>query len=223
MNRMANTLEDSMKIARRVAPGLLMLAVPLLLGSGVNESIHVGDGETHEGSFSAVNGKVMVGNNATVRGDLSSVNGGIRIGTSSRVASATSVNGSVTIGAGSQVEGEVSSVNGGITLDDGARAARVGTVNGGIDLTGAEIEGDVRTLNGDVELTQGAIVGGSIVIEEKHSSRDHRSRAQRLTIADGSEVRGDIIVEDPNLDVEVHLRGGGRVLGRIEHARVIKE
>ncbi len=212
-----------MRVDQRSLLASLLLALPLVLGSGVNESVHVEDGETHEGNFSSVNGKVTIGDNATVRGTVSSVNGSVRIGTSSKVEAASTVNGSVSIGAGSQVEGEVSSVNGSVSLGDGARAGNVGTVNGGIDLTGAEIARDVRTLNGDVSLTAGAIVGGDVVIEENRSRFDHRHRPLRITIADGSEVRGNVIVEDPDMEVEVHVRGGGRVLGRIEHARVIKE
>lgn len=192
---------------------------------GVNSSIHVRDGEQRDGDLTTVNGGIRIGDDATIRGDCHSVNGGIRVGRNSRVESLSSVNGGIEIEEGTSIRESVNSVNGRVTMERDTRAGNLSAVNGPIQLLGAEIERDVRTVNGGIALRHGALVRGDIVIEEPgrgwHDRRDERDPL-KIEIEDGSVVEGSIINEDPDLRVEIYLRGGGRVNGRIENARVIR-
>jgi DUF4097 and DUF4098 domain-containing protein YvlB len=209
------------------------LSVLALAGAGVawaghyhndvNSSVRVGDGETRDGDLTTVNGRITVGDNVVVRGRCTSVNGGITLGMNGRMQAVTAVNGGVRIGAGTEVSEEVSSVNGSVTLDDGSRAGEAGTVNGEIRLTNARIAGDVHTVNGDIGLLRGSVIEGSIVIKESHGRNNSRREPLRIDLEDGSEVRGDIIVEDPDLEVEVHVAGGSRIGGRVQNAKVIRD
>ena len=85
----------------------------------------------------------------------------------------------------------------------------------------AVIGRDVRTINGSIELKKGTTVSGDIVIEDSQGKNERR-RPLRIELNDGSVVQGNVIVEDPDLEVEVYLRGGSKVLGRIENAKVIE-
>ena len=206
---------------------VLMMALPftvaIAVAGGVNSSVHIDDNAEHDRSISAVNGGITVGDGATIRGSISSVNGGVRLGSSVRADSVSSVNGSVRIADNCDIRRSVSSVNGTVTMGRGSRAEAVDTVNGKMRLLGAEISRNLATVNGDISLTDGAIVGGDIIIKETRGRNDQHGRPQRIELEDGSEVRGDIIVEDRDREVEVYIRGGSRVLGRVEGARVIRD
>jgi predicted acyltransferase (DUF342 family) len=64
-------------------------------------------------------------------------------------------------------------------------------------------------------------VYGDIIIK-RSTNFTRRLRRLNIRIADGSVVKGDIINRDRDLDVKVYLETGGSVIGRIEHAEVIK-
>ncbi len=203
---------------------VLPLAITTVLAGDFdfNKSIRLGDGETRDGDLSSVNGKISVGDDATVGGDCSTVNGSISVGSNSRVESLETVNGSIKVDRRTVVEDEVETVNGSVTLGDGTTAESVATVNGKIRLDGAEIERGVKTVNGDIELT-GATVGGDIVIQENRGNGSGRQRSRRIELDEGSIVQGDVINEDPDVEVRVYLRAGSRIEGRTENVELIKE
>jgi hypothetical protein len=208
---------------RGILVGSILLTVLLAAGAGINSSIRVADGEFREGKLTTLNGQITIGDGATVKGECESVNGAITVGMNSRVASLSAVNGRVKVGEDTIVAGNVQAVNGPVFLASGARATGVATVNGRIKLTGAEVDRDVMTVNGDIALLDGSTVGGDVVIEEPDSGSSRRERPLRIELEDGSIVEGDVIVEDPEMPAELYLRGGSRVMGRIENAKVIEE
>jgi hypothetical protein len=122
------------------------------------------------------------------------------------LATAAGPNSSIHIGDNEDREGNISAVNGSVTVGDGAT-----------------IRGDLSSVNGDIFLSRGAVVGGSVIIEEARGHSDRRAHPQRIELEDGSEICGDIVVEDPDLEVEVYVRSGSRIGGRVEGARVIRE
>ncbi len=211
-----------MRQKRSILLGSVLVTVVLAGGAGINSSIHVGDGEVREGTLSALNGQISIGDDATV-GHCRSVNGSITVGKGSRVESLDSVNGSVNIGEDAVVEHGVTAVNGKILLGQGARADAVTTINGPIRLTGAEVDRDVKTINGNIALREGSIVHGDIVVEEPDGGSRRQGRPLRIELDGGSVVEGNVIVEDPDMEVEVYLRDGSRVAGRVENATVIEE
>lgn len=207
----------------RLIPLCMLVAGLALAGDiGLNSSVRIGDGEVREDGVSAVNGRITIGDGATVRGACSTVNGSISVGERSDIVALQTVNGSVEVGADTVVHGAVSAVNGHVALDQGARAEDVTTVNGGIALEAAEVERDVVTVNGDIGLSRGATVGGDILVRERGKGSSKRDRPLRIELEGGSVVRGSILVEDPSDEVEVYLRDGSSVAGRIENAKVIE-
>jgi len=85
---------------------------------------------------------------------------------------------------------------------------------------------NVETVNGDISLREGTTVGGDVIVRETHGS--HRGDREdweplKIMIEGGSVVRGNVIVEDSDRRVEVHLRDGGRVQGRVQNAKVIQD
>lgn len=208
---------------RLLGLSILMLAVALpVAATGINSSIRVESGEVVDKDLSTLNGRIRIADGATVRGAASSVNGSVEVGRDVQVESISSVNGSVEIGEGTVVDGKVTTVNGSISIETGSRVRAVGTVNGSVRLNSVEVEADVTTYNGDVTLRDGTCVGGSIRILDSNSKSNHRSRALRIYIEDGSVVLGDVIVEDEDLEVEVYLRGG-TVAGQIRGAKIIEK
>ncbi len=197
---------------------ILILALALPAAAGVNSSIRVEAGEMVDKDLSTVNGKIRIGDGATVRGEAESVNGSIEIGRDVQVDSVSVVNGSIEIGEGTVIDGDVSTVNGRITMENGTRAREVATVNGSLKLSGVEVETDVSTYNGDVTLSGGTSVGGDIIIKDSKGN-SHRDKPLRIYIEDGAHVRGNVIVENDDLEVEVYLRGG-TVSGKLRGAKL---
>jgi DUF4097 and DUF4098 domain-containing protein YvlB len=188
-----------------------------------NKSIRVGDGEARDGDLSTLNGKIDVGDGATVRGECESVNGSIDIGRGAVVESVSAVNGNIEIDADAEVEKSVDAVNGRVSLEPGARAESVSTVNGTIKLTGAEVDENVTTVNGDILLRDATRVGGDVVVEEVGGRRGKRPRPIRIELEGGSVIEGNVIVEDPeNNPVELFLRDGSRVVGRVQGAEIVE-
>jgi hypothetical protein len=81
---------------------------------------------------------------------------------------------------------------------------------------------DIKIVNADILLRRATIVEGSILVKRRH---DHRERRERLEIrvTEGSVVRGDIVVRDPDVDVAVYLADGGAVQGQVEGATVLRQ
>jgi DUF4097 and DUF4098 domain-containing protein YvlB len=201
--------------------GLLLVTALLGTGAGMNESIRVGAGEVRDKDLSTVNGSINIGDDAQINGECSTVNGSIKVGSDATVESLTTVNGGIHVGGGTVVDKDVVAVNGSITMDNGSQAGEVSNINGRIKLHGAQVTGDISTVNGDVDLKDGSRVGGDIIIQDSKGN-NHRDAPLKITLDGDSVVEGSIIVE-ADFEVEVHLRNGGRVMGRIEGAEVIKK
>jgi len=162
---------------------VLLLSVPAL-GASINKSVKVGAGE-ESGGATSVNGSITVGESATVTGNLKTVNGAIRIDEGANIQKASTVNGGlkladnvkaeglstvnggIRVGEESTIDGEITAVNGRITVEKGTSVSdNVGNVNGEIDLNGAVIDGDLSTVNGDIDLADGSVVKGDIIVEK---------------------------------------------------------
>ncbi len=196
----------------------LALMAPAHAGS-VNKSVRIGAGET-AGEASSVNGSVTVGEEAIVKGEVSTVNGKIRIDDSAQVEDVSTVNGAVRIGARVSSE-NVSTVNGSIRVDESAMIdGYIEAVNGSIDVEkGTTIDRDVSNVNGKIELT-GSQIGGDLSTVNGD-----------VILADGTVLRGDLIVEKPggwnwgwkkNKPPKVVIGPGSRVLGRIKLEREVE-
>jgi len=189
----------------------------------VNRSIRIDDGETVRKSLNSVNGSITIGKDCVIKGECRSVNGRIEIGSNSKVEDLNTVNNRISVGNSVAVRGDIYSVNGSVKCRSGVEVrGDVGTVNGSIDLEKAKVLYDISTYNGDITLTDNSLVEGDIVIKKNKGSSE-RIRRLKIRIEDGSIVEGDIVVKDENIEVLVYLVSGGKVLGKIEDAEVIKE
>ncbi len=198
---------------------MVMLFASVACGNGVNKSLTVPDGTASNGE-STVNGSISVGKNATVTGSVETVNGTVRIGENTRVEDAETVNGSIHIESGASVDdvssvngsillsenvtvdGEVSVVNGKISLGSGTMvAADVSNVNGTISIVGTEINGDLSTTNGDVTLADGSTLYGNLIVE-KPGGWGWRNKNRKPTIIIGPNTT---VVGNIDLEREVEL------------------
>jgi DUF4097 and DUF4098 domain-containing protein YvlB len=211
-----------MKQKNMTITGLLLVTAMLATGAGLNESIRVGSGETRDGDLTTVNGSITVGDDAQINGECTTVNGSIKVGDDVEVESLTTVNGGVNVGSGTVVRRDVQTVNGSITLDNGAKAAAVSNINGRITLKGADVDGDISTINGDVDVRNGARVGGDIIVGERNGDFN-QDEPIKITVSGDSVVEGNIINEEDDIEVEVHIEDGGRVMGKVEGATVIEK
>jgi len=188
----------------------------------INKSIYVDDGDTRRGSLNTVNGSIMVGRDCVIRGECRSVNGRVEIGRDSKVEDVQAVNGELRIRNNVEVRGDAESVNGNITCYNGVEIkGSINTVNGDVDCEGTNVRRNITTYNGDITLLDKSIIRGDIIVKRTRERSDHRRRLD-IEIAEESEVYGDIIVKDDDIEVRVYLSGDGRVHGRIEGAEVIK-
>jgi DUF4097 and DUF4098 domain-containing protein YvlB len=203
----------------------LVLAGPVVLcgcSVAVNRNVALDDGATVHASHHTVNGNITIGANCDVRATGESVNGDITVGPDSRVRTLQTVNGSIDLGERVIVRGHVYSVNGSVCCQPGVRIERgISSVNGKVDLAGATVARDIKTCNADVTLRDKSIVEGSIIVRRHDDHSEHRERLE-IRVADGSVVQGDVIVQDPDVDVAVYLTDGGIVQGRIEGAAVFR-
>ena len=83
------------------------------------------------------------------------------------------------------------------------------------------VKRDVRTVHGGIELLDQTVVKGDVVIEGKVVGNE-RSRPIEIEVAGGSVIEGDVLVKR-NVKVNVILRDGGKVLGRVDGAEVIDQ
>jgi DUF4097 and DUF4098 domain-containing protein YvlB len=187
----------------------------------VNRSVALGDGKTVHFSHHTVNGGITIGSDCDVRATCESVNGAITVGPDSRVRTLQMVNGLIDVGERVAVRGNLNSVNGLIRCRPGVKIERgISSVNGSIELTGTTVARDIKTRNADVALLRGSIVEGSIIVRRRRDS-DSRRRVE-IRVTDGSLVKGDVVVQDPDAEVAVYLSNDGRVQGRIEGATVLR-
>jgi|GEM_PF-1795746 len=213
----------------------------------VNKSIQISSGTTVDHSLSSVNGSVRIGDNCSIRGSCSSVNGRVEIGNHTRTDSVSSVNGSIRIGDESVISGEVHTVNGSIrigetvTVADGmhtvnggitcAAGSKIGrnlnTVNGGFNLNRTIVGGDITTVNGHIDLVDRSVIEGSIHIKRKHRFSFFRIFSHlhwlHIRLSGGSQVNGNIVVDEEDMKVAVHIAEGCTVKGKIRNADVIRD
>ena len=119
-------------------------------------------------SHSTVNKSIRIADNTTA-GDVDSVNGSIRIGANSSVKSVESVNGSIKLANDVKVDNDIEAVNGGITLGSGCEVGGdIETVNGGIQVQETLVSGNVETINGQIRILDGSEIVGNVKVEEPH-------------------------------------------------------
>ncbi len=206
--------------------GVICLAVLFFIAGcrvSINKSISVDDGKTVGTSINTVNGSITIGSDCLVKGDCRSVNGGIRVGQDSKVKDLECVNGSIRLDASVRVNGSINAINGPVVCARDVAVRRdIDSVNGDIDLERTIVERDVTTYNGNITLTDASVVEGDVIIKKSKGKSDRPKRLV-ITVSEGSEIQGDILVRDDERDVKVILSGGGRVLGRIRNAEVVEE
>lgn len=203
---------------------LLLIITLSILGcnSSVNRSIHIRNGETVHHSLNSVNGSVIVGSDCVIKGNCRSVNGRIEVGRNSRVGDLQTVNGRISVESNVEVDGDIESINGSVSCDPGVKIrGKIASINGSIDLDSTEVRRDLVTYNGPITLSNNSVVQRDIIIKDSKSRSDSR-RPLKIRIEDGSIVEGDIIVRDEDKKVEVYLSDGGKIMGRIERAEVIR-
>jgi len=204
---------------------LFIVISSLMIGCrmSVNRSIHIRDGETVRHGLSSVNGSVIVGSDCVVVGKCRSVNGRVEVGNDSEVGDLQSVNGRISVGRNVEIDGDIESVNGSIRCDQEVNVrGKVATINGSIDLDKTDVRRNISTYNGHITLTNQSMVQRNIIIRDSKSRSDSR-RPLKIRIEDNSVVEGDIMVRDEDKEVKVYLLNGGKVNGRIEGAKVIRE
>ncbi len=194
---------------------LLMLAS---WGCGtVNRCIVVEDGKTVDRSLYSVNGSIRVGHNCTVKGAIQTVNGAITIEPDSIVhGTVASVNGSVRLAQNVTLENDLKSINGSIHANHGCTIeGGIASVNGTIQLVETFVGKELSTYTGRITISDHSTVKGNIRIRKS----DSVYRGSRLTIVIEREsvVHGDIINENPQIQVLVQLKENARVDGKLKN------
>jgi cytoskeletal protein CcmA (bactofilin family) len=189
----------------------------------INSNIYIDDGEVVYSDPMTINGNIFVGSNCEIHGSCRTVNGIIEVGRHSKTRDLQSVNGSIRAAEDVYVMGSLESVNGHIFSDPGVKVkVKVTSINGDIELKKTRVKRDVETYNGHISLLDSTIVYGDVIIKrERHSFE--RQKPLKITIRDGSVVEGDVIAEREDDNIELHLSGGGRVMGEVKHVLVIEE
>jgi len=204
----------------------LVLSLFFLTGCNfeVNQSIDVGDDERIKDDLLTVNGSIRIGKRSQIDGDCRAVNGNIFIDDDSRARDLNTINGRITLGKKVEIRGDIVSINGSISTEPGTVInGELSTINGEIDLRGTEVGQDLVTLSGDVFLRDETVIKGDVRVDKKGMINDSSNRLYlTIRISDGSVVEGDVIVEDREREVTVDLRAGGRVLGEIRNAEILK-
>ena len=156
-------------------------------------------------------------------GTCRTVNGSIKIGENSQVKRLQTVNGSIKVGESTKVGSDIETVNGRIECaKDVYVRGSVQTVSGSIELSRTTVHRDITTHNGHITLEDYSVVERDIIVKN-NKGKSRRRKPLTITIADGSVVEGDIIVKDDDIKVMVHLKDGGKVIGRVIGAKVARE
>ena len=221
-----NKRKNKQTIGKVYVTGIILCLCAVLMVSckiRINNSIHIKSGENVRGSQNSINGNIFVADNSEVHGSCRTVNGRIEVGDHSRVEKLQTVNGSINLGPSVKVYGNVESVNGSVDCQEGTFIkGDIKAINGAVNLEHTKITDDIVAYNGDITVQGKSLVEGDIVI--KHAGRGSRHRGTLfIRIIDDSVVKGDVRVEDDDIDVEVHLQEGGQVLGKIINADVFKQ
>jgi predicted acyltransferase (DUF342 family) len=212
-----------MKTGRSVSVFIITAAI-LFSGCNlaINHSYGLRDGGILRSGKTVVNGSVHVGSDCKVEGICRSINGTIGIGENSKVESLQSINGGITLEKDVTVHGNVTAVNGSVACMPNTTVQGIVTaINGSIELNNADVERDLKIYNGDISLRNDSMVHGDIIVGRNRGKSD-RIINIRIEIADGSVVEGDVLVEEKDAEVEVILRGNGKVKGRVRGAEVIE-
>lgn len=213
--------------------------------SSRNGGIRLGPDGRFE-SISTRNGAIRLGERSRA-GRLESRNGSLMIGAGSQTSALETRNGAITIGDRSEVESGIRTRNGlvrgqsGVAVD-GDINSRNGHVRFG---SGSTLSGDITTRNGNIELDQtsvgrnvrsragdiilrGSRVDGDVRVELEQQegsswfwfrSNHSYSNAGNISILDGSEVTGDVVLllpEDYDGDVpKVEIDARSSVSGKL--------
>lgn len=205
-----------MKNLRSVFLSIVLLSLISGCNFHINKSIRVESGRRSSGSKNTINGNINIGSDCDIYGSCRSINGHIRVGRLSRVKTLQTINGSIDIDGDVKINGDVESINGGIQCSQGVEVnGNVQTINGRIDLERTTVENDISTYNGDILLLDRSRVRGDIVIN-RNRGKSSRWRHLKIEISDESEVEGDLIIKDRDIEVTVYLVRGGRIRGEID-------
>jgi hypothetical protein len=208
------TSGDSVNKSLTVRAGTAVKDVETVNGSIDLESKSSADG------VETVNGSIDVADDVSVS-KLETVNGSIRVGSGLKTTGdVETVNGRIEVGAGSTIQGSVSTVNGRVTLDQVSVSKSAETVNGGLLLRASRIGGNVEMVNGRAEVLDGTIVGGDIIVRKPKGNWGWggKSKAPVVVIGPGSEVRGQIRIE--NDATKLYISDSARV-GSVEGVKAI--
>lgn len=185
----------------------------------VTNSIVLEDGKIIEDSQNTVNGNIYIGKGCQIKGDCRSMNGTIKIGAESQVRDVQSVNGEISIEPASKIMGSIKSINGAIHCDKGVEiVGNIATMNGAIRCSEVNIQGDIYTYRGDVFLNQKSFIHGNIVIRK--GNNDDNNHPIHIVIKNATTIRGDIVVENPDLKAIVFLSKDSQILGQIKNAEL---
>jgi DUF4097 and DUF4098 domain-containing protein YvlB len=203
------------------------IVLPLLwlaCNVSVNRDIRIEDGSKRNRSFNTVNGSVVVGADCDIRGEIRSVNGSIEIGPRTRVSKVQSVNGGIRLLEDAQVDRALEAVNGSVEMGKGGSVAGViKTVNGAISLDSVSVRRDIVTFNGNVLLDHGSVIGGDIRIKRTKGNHSREDNPILIEVTGGSVVKGGISAHETEREVHVILSNGGKVIGRVEGAKIIEK
>lgn len=156
--------------------------------------IRVKQGQT-VGDISTVNGSIFIAKNAFT-GNVDVVNGDIEISEGAQSQSLVTVNGTVTAGNGVIVRHDVATVNGTIRLSSNIKVGgQIKSINGDMHIIASDIQGNIENHNGDIRLQGDGILHGDIIIKANRGSKNKDTHIPTLSITQGFQVRGDIILE----------------------------
>ncbi|KAA3610968.1 MAG: hypothetical protein DWQ05_20990 [Calditrichaeota bacterium] len=191
----------------------------------VNESFHVRDGEKRSAGMNTVNGTIDIGKNCVVRGTCRTVNGRIQVGDNSIIKEIQSVNGSIDIGKNVTVKRDINTVNSAIRCDEGSNiSGGIFAVNANIKLNGCRVKDDIEVIVGKIVLRKKSEIHGSIIVEESDNKYEFdEPAALNIYIEEGSLIKGDINIQQKDLDVRVYLSSGGKIFGEVFGAEVIQD
>ncbi len=219
-----------------IAACLGVLAIETGCSVNINGSVRTSTNEVVEHDLKTINGSVRVAGGSVVKGDCKTVNGSVELGKGAKADSLKTVNGSIKLKAEASVEDEVETVNGKISAEgNNVIGGDVTTVNGGVKLgEGVEVEGNVRITNGTIEFTgahvkrdvtlrsgkvdfkSSTVVDGDLVVDGTKKKAKSENPLE-IFLSDQTVIRGNIIVEDPEREVILHIQGDARVEGTIEN------
>lgn len=202
---------------------LLPLIIIFACNASINESVYVNDGEIKKGDIICINGSIIIGQDCKVLGGCKAVNGSIKIGKNSAVESIQSVNGPIYIDSNCTIKGDITAVNGEVQTSSNVNVlGDVSSINGNISLENTKVTNNVETENGDIVLTAASIIEKDVLIKGKSKWSDDK-RSVEIRLEQGSQVVGNIDVEDEKISVIIYLSTDSKILGDVINAEIIYE